>query len=59
MNPLAIATIAMLAALALMLVSPVNASPTPDMRPKPRPPLDCWVDENGNLDGCRVKENDQ
>lgn len=42
--------------IAVALLDPAHAyAPTEDMRPKPRPPMDCWVDENGQIDGCRVK----
>lgn len=48
-----------LCAAAMLVATLAGASPTPDMRPKPRPVMDCWIDENGQLDGCRVKENDK
>lgn len=57
MKPLAIMTTATLTALALMLASPVAAyGPTETQRPMPRPNLDCWMDENGDPAGCRVKQ---
>lgn len=57
MKPFAIMTTAMSAALALMLASPVAAyGPTETQRPMPRPPMDCWMDENGDLAGCRAKQ---
>lgn len=57
MKALAIMTAAAAFALALMLASPVAAfAPTETQRPMPRPNLDCWMDENGDLAGCRVKQ---
>lgn len=51
------ACLAMSAALALMLASPVAAyGPAETQRPMPRPPMDCWMDEHGDLAGCRVKQ---
>lgn len=56
MKPLAIMTAATLTALALMLASPANAyAPTETQRPKPRPAMDCWINQDTGATECRVR----
>lgn len=53
MKALAIMTAAALI-VALAMAGLVNASPTPDVRPKPKPPMECSV-VNGEIVKCEVR----
>ena len=43
-------------ALCAFTLSALAYAPDDIPRHKPRPIMDCWLDENGKLDGCRVME---
>lgn len=45
--------------IATLLMAGLANAYAADVRPKPKPDFDCWVDENGQIDGCRIKENDK